>query len=80
MSHNMPNFKTSLDIIPIWDYNGTMKTKSSEAKFNARFPVEVFTALRASAKNHQRSINSELIWIVRQYLEKQKENEERKHE
>ena len=52
-----------------------MKAKSLEAKFNARFPIEVFNALRALAKEHQRSINSELVWIVRQYLEKERKNE-----
>jgi len=64
-----------LDIIPIWDYNNPMKTKATEAKFNARFPLEVFNALRALAKEHQRSINSELVWIVRQYIERQSKNE-----
>lgn len=45
--------------------------KSEEAKFNARFPRPVFEALRELAKQHERSINSELVWIVRQYLERQ---------
>ena len=49
--------------------------KVGEAKFNARFPVEVFNALRAIAREHQRSINSELVWIVRQYLERQNTSE-----
>jgi len=64
-----------LDIIPIWDENDLMETKSPEAKLNARFPLEVFIGLRAFAKEHQCSINSELFWIVRQYLEKERKNE-----
>jgi hypothetical protein len=63
-----------LDIILNWDYNDPMKEKLLEAKFNARFPLEVFTALRALAKEHQRSINSELVWLVRQYIERQNKN------
>lgn len=60
----------SLDIGLIWYYNHPMK-KQDEAKFNARFPLEVYQALRALAKQHQRSINSELVWIVREYIERQ---------
>lgn len=61
----------SLDMGLVWYYNNSM-TKQDEAKFNARFPLEVYQGLRALAKQHQRSINSELVWIVRDYIERQK--------
>jgi hypothetical protein len=48
------------------------KKPTDEAKFNARFPRPVFEALRALAQQHERSINSELVWIVREYLERHK--------
>jgi hypothetical protein len=48
------------------------KKPTDEAKFNARFPREVYEALRELAKQHERSINSELVWIVREYLERHK--------
>ena len=62
-------------MVLLWDYNHPMKPEkkpTDEAKFNARFPRPVFEALRALARQHERSINSELVWIVREYLERYK--------
>jgi hypothetical protein len=53
------------------------KPTTEEAKFNARFPRPLFEALREVAREHERSINSELIWIVREYLERRKSREEK---
>ncbi len=53
------------------------KPLPEEAKFNARFPRPLFEALREVARVHERSINSELIWIVREYLERHKRHEEK---
>ena len=46
-----------------------------EAKFNARFPRALFEELRELARSHERSINSELVWIVRDYLERKPRRE-----
>jgi hypothetical protein len=35
-------------------------------------PAEVWEQLRQSAKEHRRSLNSELVWALQQYLEQQK--------
>jgi hypothetical protein len=53
----------------------TEKKPMEEAKFNARFPRALFEELRELAREHERSINSELIWIVRAYLERQRRRE-----
>jgi len=51
------------------------KKRMEEAKFNARFPRALFEELRELAREHERSINSELVWIVRAYLERQRRRE-----
>jgi predicted HicB family RNase H-like nuclease len=53
----------------------TEKKRMEETKFNARFPRPLFEELRELAREHERSINSELIWIVRAYLERQRRRE-----
>jgi hypothetical protein len=53
----------------------TEKKRMEEAKFNARFPRALFEELRELAREHERSINSELVWIVREYLERQRRRE-----
>jgi hypothetical protein len=53
----------------------TEKKRMEEAKFNARFPRALFEGLRELAREHERSINSELVWIVREYLERQRHRE-----
>ena len=53
----------------------THKKRMVESKFNARFPRELFEELRELARENERSINSELIWIVRAYLERQRRRE-----
>jgi hypothetical protein len=38
-----------------------------------RFPVAVLTALRKLAKQHERSLNGEVIWALREYIARHKE-------
>jgi predicted HicB family RNase H-like nuclease len=48
-----------------------MRTKKPEAKLNVRFPPEMLDALRVLAAKQQRSLNGEIIWILRAYLEQE---------
>lgn len=48
-----------------------MREKQAEAKLNVRFPLEVMQALRELARKHQRSLNGEIVWIMREYIERQ---------
>lgn len=38
-----------------------------EHLFNARIPLEIWAQLEASATANQRSLNGELIWVLRQH-------------
>ena len=44
----------------------TVIAKAKDPAYTIRFPVEVLNGVRQSAKNNGRSINSEVIWIIRQ--------------
>ena len=39
-----------------------------EKRFSVRFPLDVLESIKQIAKEDNRSINSEIIWIVRTYL------------
>jgi hypothetical protein len=39
-----------------------------EKRFSVRFPLDVLEALKQVAKEDGRSINSEILWIIRNYL------------
>lgn len=43
-----------------------------EKRFSVRFPLDVLTAIKQLAKEDKRSINSEIIWIIREYLAQRK--------
>ncbi len=45
-----------------------------EKRVSIRFPLDVLEAFRQQAKEDNRSINSEVIWVLREYL-KQRERE-----
>ncbi|HEY7091671.1 MAG TPA: Arc family DNA-binding protein [Ktedonobacterales bacterium] len=47
-------------------------SKEQTIKTTAYFPVEIWEQLRELAKAHRRSMNSELVWAIQQYLEGQK--------
>jgi hypothetical protein len=46
-----------------------MKQKKPEAKSTVRFPPDVLDALRLVAAKQQRSLNGEVVWILREHLE-----------
>jgi hypothetical protein len=46
-----------------------MKTKKREVQLNVRFPPEVLEGLRRLAAEHQRSLNGEIVWLVRVAVE-----------
>jgi hypothetical protein len=39
-----------------------------EKRFSVRFPLDVLEQIKQAAKEDNRSINSEIIWILREYL------------
>ncbi|HBE24322.1 MAG TPA: antitoxin [Ktedonobacter sp.] len=43
-----------------------------EKRFSVRFPLDVLTAIKQLAKEDKRSINSEIVWIIREYLAQRK--------
>jgi hypothetical protein len=45
-----------------------------ERHVSIRFPVAVLTAIRQLAKQHERSLNGEVIWALREYIERHKEH------
>jgi hypothetical protein len=47
-------------------------SKEQTIKTTAYIPKEMWEQLRQVAKEHRRSVNSELVWAVQQYLEEQK--------
>jgi hypothetical protein len=44
------------------------ETHKGETRISMRFPLEVLNAIRALARNHERSFNGELIWALREYI------------
>lgn len=45
-------------------------TEKAERRISIRFPLDVLAAVRALAKQHERSFNGEVIWVLREYAEK----------
>jgi hypothetical protein len=45
-----------------------------EKRVSVRFPLDVLEAFRQHAKEDNRSLNSEVVWVLREYL-KQRERE-----
>jgi hypothetical protein len=41
-----------------------------ERRISIRFPLDVLAAIRALAKKHERSFNGEVIWALREYVER----------
>jgi hypothetical protein len=46
-------------------------TTNSEQRISIRFPLDVLDAIRALAKQHERSFNGEIIWALREYAQRQ---------
>jgi hypothetical protein len=47
-------------------------TPKSERHVSIRFPLDVLDVIRKLAKKHERSLNGEVIWALREYAEKHK--------
>ncbi|GLV54295.1 hypothetical protein KDH_11430 [Dictyobacter sp. S3.2.2.5] len=45
-----------------------------EIRFSVRFPPEVLDHIKHVAKEEERSINSEIIWILREYLKERQQH------
>ena len=41
-------------------------------KMSIYFPLDVLEAVRNAAKKDKRSFNAEVLWIIQQYLDRQK--------
>jgi hypothetical protein len=41
-----------------------------ERRISIRFPLDVLDAIRTLAKQHERSFNGEVIWALREYMER----------
>lgn len=39
-----------------------------EKRFSVRFPLDLLESIKQVAKEDKRSMNSEIVWIVREYL------------
>jgi hypothetical protein len=44
--------------------------EQTEKRFSVRFPLDVLEAVKHVAKEDKRSINSEIVWILREHIAK----------
>jgi hypothetical protein len=49
----------------------------AEQPITIRFPAEVLQGIREAARTHERSFNGEVVWALRQYLERLQREQER---
>jgi hypothetical protein len=47
-------------------------TPKDETRISIRFPLDVLRVIRTFAKQHERSFNGEVIWALREYMERHK--------
>jgi len=52
-------------------YNGSMNPERDELRISIRFPRDVAEAMRRLAKEHDRSINGEVVRAAREYIARQ---------
>jgi predicted HicB family RNase H-like nuclease len=48
--------------------------KTTQDKLTVRFPFGLLDALRVLAEAHKRSLNSEIIWALQNYVQQQAKN------
>ncbi len=53
-----------------------MDTRGKETRITIRFPAEVIVVLRQLAKQHDRSLNGEIVWALREYIVTQQETQQ----
>jgi len=49
-----------------------MEKKNKEQRISIRFPLDLLEAIRKQAKEHERSFNGEVIWMLRTLLKQDK--------
>ncbi|HKB48960.1 MAG TPA: Arc family DNA-binding protein [Ktedonobacterales bacterium] len=59
-------------MVPLLCYNSTMKTKALITHINVRFPADLIEELRRSARENERSLHGEILWILREYVARRK--------
>ncbi len=57
----------------IWWYNRGMDRQSLETKITIRIPAEIAEMLRRLAKQHDRSLNGEIVRALREYTERHRD-------
>lgn len=50
-------------------------TPKSERHVSIRFPLDVLEVIRKLAKKHERSLNGEVIWALREYVERHRDEQ-----
>lgn len=68
---------------PIVCYNGDMQdtpqgergNSGQDRRISIRFPLDVLSAIRRLAKQHERSFNGEVIWALRDYAQRQEQQQ-----
>jgi hypothetical protein len=48
-------------------------TQQGERRISIRFPLDVLAVIRALAKKHERSFNGEVVWALREFAERHKD-------
>jgi len=51
--------------------------KQQEKRFSVRFPLDVLEAIKQLAQEDGRSINGEIVWILRNYIMQRKGDKRR---
>ncbi len=54
-----------------------MKKKAvKDVNINTRYPPDLLEELRKLAQEHERSLNGEIVWALRQYIAEQQKKDE----
>ncbi len=46
-----------------------------ERRISIRFPLDILAVIRALAKKHERSFNGEVVWALREYAARHKDEQ-----
>jgi Arc-like DNA binding domain len=49
------------------------KKKEAMIAINTRYPNDLLDTLRVLAQQHQRSLNSEIVWALQDYISRQRQ-------
>jgi hypothetical protein len=50
-------------------------TQKGERRISIRFPLDVLAVIRTLAKRHERSFNGEVLWALREYAERHRDEQ-----